>query len=127
MISVILSIGSNCGDRKHFVEEAIQWLKTLLIETKHSEIYETPCALKQGKPYINAVMEGYFSGDAFQLNELLKDKEKEMGRTSKCRENGDVPIDIDIVICDRVIFKEWDYRQKFFRIGYEQLGGKFLQ
>ena len=121
MISVVISIGSNCGDRDKSVEEAIAWLRHILMQVKSSEIYETPCAMKVGKPYKNGVVSGFYSGDAFQLNDLLKDKEREMGRSSECREKGDVPIDMDIVICDNEVFKEWDYRQKFFRIGYEQL------
>lgn len=121
MISVTISIGSNCGDRKGSVVKAIQWLETILMQIRCSEVYETPCALHEGKPYINAVMEGFFSGDAFQLNDLLKEKEREMGRSEKCREKGDVPIDIDIVICDNVVYKPWDYRQKFFNIGYSQI------
>lgn len=121
MISVTIGIGSNCGDRKELVNEAISWLKSVLMQTKCSEIYETPCALKVGKPYMNAVLTGFYSGDAFQLNDLLKEREREMGRTAACREKGDVPIDMDIVVCDNEVFKPWDYRQKFFRIGYEEI------
>lgn len=121
MVSIVLSIGSNCGDRETSVKKAISWLETILIESECSEIYETPCALKQGKPYVNAVMKGFYQGDGIQLESLLKDKEREMGRSSKCREKGDVPIDIDIVVCDGTIYKPWDYRQKFFQIGYHQL------
>lgn len=101
--------------------EAIYWIKTILNQTKCSEIYETPCALQQGKPYLNAVVKGFYQGTGQELEEILKDKEREMGRTSKCREKGEVPIDIDIVILDGDIAKAWDYRQKFFQIGYSQI------
>lgn len=121
MINVTLGVGSNCGDRMKLVEQALEWLKSVLIETKVSSIYETPCAKKVGKPYVNVVVQGFYSGDAFQLNDLLKEKEHEMGRTAECKAKGDVPIDIDIVICDGTIYKPWDYRQKFFRIGYEEI------
>ena len=121
MISVVIGIGSNCGDRNQSVSRSIAWLETLLMQTKCSRIYETPCALKIGKPYMNAVVKGYFNGDAFQLNDLLKEKEHERGRNAECREKGDVPVDMDIVICDNQIYKPWDFRQKFFRIGYEEI------
>lgn len=121
MITVVLGIGSNCGDRKESVEKTVSWLRTILIQVRSSEIYETPCALKAGRPYMNAVVSGVFQGDGFQLESLLKDREYEMGRTSECREKGDVPVDIDIVICDGEIWKEWDYRQKFFQIGFSQI------
>ena len=123
MISVTISVGSNCGNREESVKKAVGWLRTILLDPKCSSVYETPCALKAGKPYMNAVIEGFFSGDAFQLNDLLKEKEREMGRNSQCREKGDVPIDMDIVICDREVFKSWDFRQKFFQFGYAQIKG----
>ena len=123
MISVTIGIGSNCGNRKSSVKHAVDWLKSILMQTKCSEIYETPCALKIGKPYMNAVITGFSSGDGFQLEDLLKDKEREMGRNKRSRLSGDVPIDMDIVICDGEILKEWDYRQKFFQIGYKAIGG----
>lgn len=121
MISVVLSIGSNCGDRPSLVKETIEWLKTVLIQMDYSDIYETPCALKAGKPYMNAVVKGFFQGDGMDLESMLKDKEREMGRDQKCREKGDVPVDIDIVIENGGIIKPWDFRQKFFQTGYSQL------
>lgn len=121
MVSVVISIGSNCGDRRTKVKTAIEWLSTILIQIKKSDIYETPCALKTGKPYMNSVIEGYFQGTGIELEELLKTKEHEMGRTPECRAGGEVPIDMDIVICDREILKPWDYRQKFFLIGYTSI------
>ena len=121
MISVVLSVGSNCGDRVSLVTEALAWLKNILIQPESSDIYETPCAKIKGRPYINAVIKGFYQGDGFQLQEMLKEKEHEMGRNAQCKEKGEVPIDIDIVVMDGEIIKEWDYRQKFFSIGYSQL------
>lgn len=121
MISVVIGIGSNFGNRQAMVEQAIEWLKKQLIQTRCSRIYETPCALKVGKPYMNAVIKGFFQGDAFQLEDLMKDKEREMGRTQECRSKGDVPIDMDLVVCDGTIYKDWDFKQKFFRIGFEEI------
>ena len=121
MVSVIIGVGSNCGNRKELVETAISWLKGILMQVECSDIYETPCALKVGKPYLNAVVKGFYNGDGMQLQDVLKDKEKVMGRTAACRDKGDVPIDMDIVVCNEEIWKEWDFRQKFFKIGYDQI------
>ena len=121
MVSVVISIGANCGDRKKAVENAIVWLKTILMQVECSDIYETPCAKQNGNPYMNAVMKGFYEGDGIELDDILKQKEHELGRTSECRQRGDVPIDIDIVLMNGGVVKEWDYRQKFFKIGYSQL------
>ena len=103
------------------MEDGIKWLESILSQVRRSSIYETSCARHSGKPYINAVVEGYFQGNGLELEDLLKKKEKEMGRTIACREKGDVPIDMDIVMMDGEILKPWDFRQKFFQIGFSQL------
>lgn len=125
MVKVVISIGSNCGDRNTLVEEAIEWLKTILIQTECSSIYETPCAKNTGNSYLNAVMSGYYQAEGIDvkdsLEELFKEKEHRMGRTAKCREAGEVPIDIDLVILNGDVVKAWDYRQKFFQIGYQEI------
>lgn len=121
MVEVVISIGSNCGDRRKMVEKAVEWLKSILMQTSCSGIYETPCARHTDVTYLNAVVKGYYSGTGFELDDILKGKEHEMGRTAECREAGKVPIDMDIVICDGEVLKDWDYRQKFFRIGFEQI------
>lgn len=125
MVKLVISIGSNCGDRKALVEEALIWLKRLLIEPQSSSIYETPCAKNSGKPYMNAVISGIYQREGIDvkdyLENLLKDKEQKMGRTAQCREKGEVPIDMDIVILNGDIVRPWDYRQKFFQIGYQEI------
>ena len=125
MVRVVISIGSNCGDRKSLVEEAIAWLKTILIQTQYSSVYETPCAKNIGRPYMNAVISGYYQAEGIDvkdsLEELLKEKEHEMGRTAQCRESGEVPIDMDVVLLNGDIVRPWDYRQKFFQKGYHEI------
>lgn len=121
MVSVVISIGSNCGDRKALVMEAIDWLHSLLMQFQSSSVYETPCAKLEGRRYMNAVVRGFYEGDGIELESILKDKEHQMGRTSECRNRGDVPIDMDIVLLNNDITKPWDYRQKFFKIGFDQI------
>ena len=121
MLSVVISVGSNCGDRREMVKMGIEWLKTKLMEMKYSSIYETPCALKSGSAYMNAVVSGFYEGVGYDLDDELKLKEQEMGRTAECRARGEVPIDMDIVMENGEVVKEWDYRQKFFRIGYGEI------
>ena len=121
MLSVVISVGSNCGDRKANVKRGLEWLKSILMQTKCSGIYETPCALKSGLSYMNAVISGYYEGPGYDLDDRLKLKERELGRTAQCRERGEVPIDLDIVMENNEVVKDWDFRQKFFQIGYREI------
>lgn len=122
MVSVVISIGSNYGDRKASILYAIEWLrKEVLSQMKVSDIYETPCALNGDKTYLNAVVSGYYQGTGIDLEDLLKDKEHKMGRTFALREKRLVPIDIDLVVMNGSVVKDWDFRQNFFQIGYNQI------
>lgn len=121
MISVVISVGSNCGDRRSNVQKGADWLKSILMQAECSRIYETECAVGKEKPYYNAVLKGFYEGDGIMLDELIKEKEREMGRDAGCRERGDVPIDIDIVIENGGVVKPWDFRQKFFQTGYSEI------
>lgn len=124
MVKVIVGIGSNCGNRKENITKTIDWLRSLLTDFKCSQIYETPAVGKISRPYLNAVAEGIFENEILVLNRLLKEQEKEMGRDEECRKREDVPIDIDIVIADEVVIKPWDYNQRFFRIGFDEIINK---
>lgn len=122
MPSFVISLGSNCGDRKANINKAIELIrKDLIPDLKVSEIYETPCVGKAGNPYMNAVAKGNYSFPEEILSRHLKSIETQMGRNKECRLKGDVPIDIDIVMKNSLILKDWDYRQRFFKIGYEDL------
>lgn len=122
MNEIIASIGSNCGDRKKNVALALLELNSLLQPGfVSSEIYETTCARHSGKDYMNAVVKGYFLGDLRELVAGLKTIEEKMGRNLDCRKRGDVPVDIDVVVWNGEILKDWDFRQKFFKRGLEQI------
>lgn len=120
MIKVLLSIGSNYGEREQNVSLAAKNLSKILFFFKESPVYETEGAgLKSGMTrYYNCVVEGYFPRTLEELETLLKRMEKEAGRDATRRERGEVPLDIDIVVADSVILKEWDFKQQFFQYGY---------
>ena len=118
---LILSIGSNCGNREKAVEDAIIWLSEKLNGIKSSPVYETACACKSGRPYMNAVVVGTTNLSLKDFDFILKGYELSYGRDASCRERGDVPIDIDIVVADGTVLRSWDYRQRFFTLGLEFL------
>lgn len=61
-ISVVLSLGSNCGDRERSVGEAMTWLSGILGDYMESEIYETLPVGHSGANYMNAVVSGSYPG-----------------------------------------------------------------
>ena len=122
-MNLIVSVGSNCGHRYENVEKAIKEIENLLEGgLRCSDIYETPCALDKGFPYMNAVISGEYDGSLYEAEKKFKALEIKLGRTQESRLKSEVPIDIDIVVADGVVVKEWDYRQNFFKIGAEMVG-----
>ena len=122
MTVVAISLGSNCGNRELSISLAADWLCGILQDYRKSHTYETPCALNsQNRHYLNCVIIGKTELSISSLDRKLKEYEETHGRDSACRESGEVPVDIDIVIFDGEIIKKWDYRQRFFQIGYKEL------
>ena len=123
-MKLVISLGSNWGDREKQIRKAIEWLNRITEKTISSSLYETPCVTGGEVSYINAVFSGESNSDLQSLSALIKEYEMKEGRDQIRRLNGEVPIDIDIVMVDNQIIKEWDYRQHFFKIGYEEINIK---
>lgn len=119
MTELVLSLGSNCSHEN--VEKAIEWLASQLNEISCSGLYETPPAKGKGDNYVNAVIMANTSLQLEELNRSFKEYERRVGRDDDCRRTDCVPIDIDIVIYEGKVVREWDYRQDFFKIGYRML------
>lgn len=124
---VILSLGSNCGDRRTMLSRAVEWLDGRLSAMETSDFYETPAlADKEGRcsnpTYMNAVVRGIYYGDGpLALQIEAKQYEEAAGRDTAARACGCVPIDIDVVISDGTVLRERDAASRFFTIGLEQL------
>lgn len=116
---LVLSIGSNISSTH--VNKAIEWLSNRLTNMSVSDVYQTPAVKTGTRTYSNAVACGNFTGNCDEFDAELKRYEFSCGRDEQARQRGDVPIDIDIVVADGTILRDWDYRQSFFRIGYNQI------
>jgi len=96
--SVILSLGSNMGDRVKYVEEAIENLKNLGTVRRVSSMYETdPMYVTDQGPFLNACIELGTALGPVDLLDAVKGIEQRMGRTF-VQEKGPRNIDIDIVL-----------------------------
>lgn len=119
---VVLSLGSNCGDRENNVAGAIDWLRLhVLSDCECSEIYETLPVGHSGSNYINAVVAGFYSGCLEDLERLCKEYERSNGRDEESRKLNMVPVDIDVVIADGDVLRERDFKCSFFQKGYHEL------
>lgn len=118
---VIIVVGSNFQNPRKNVTDAIAHLERYWKVSQKSEIYSTPDFIGGGKEYYNAVVEFETEEDIEHLNKSLKAYERSQGRNNKMKQDGKVPIDIDIVVYDGSIVRPKDFHTKYFKIGYNQL------
>lgn len=104
MHTVYLSLGSNIGNRKRLVSEAVELLgKRVGHVTKRSSLYETdPWGFSSPNKFINACVCCETSLSPHEVLWTTQAIEKELGRTGKSinGEYKDRVIDIDILLYD---------------------------
>ena len=96
---VFLSLGSNIGERRKRIEQAIEALEREgLVAVHRSSIYETePVGLESQPYYLNAVVSARTNLEPLDLLAMCKRIEAQMGRTQSVR-FGPRVIDIDILL-----------------------------
>lgn len=108
MTVAYLGIGSNLGNRKENIEKAIALLKeNNIVVLKCSTIIETDPVggPPKQKKFLNGVLKIETQFSPQELLNLLKQIEQKIGRV-KTVFNGPRPIDLDILIYDRLNVKK---------------------
>ncbi len=111
-VTCYLGLGSNIGDRRANLAEALQHLGQLpAIEiVKTSSIYETaPVGPRDQPDFFNQVVQAEVTCSPRQLLELLQKIEQDMGRVRR-RRWGERIIDIDILLYGDETMDEPDFQ-----------------
>lgn len=112
MINCYIGLGSNLGDRRQNIKQALSSLKKTksISVSKVSKVYQTlPIGgPKQGK-YLNAAVKLKTSLGPHKLLRLLKRIEKDLGRTKSVRWGARV-IDLDILLYEDQIIQQKDLK-----------------
>ena len=103
MAVVYLGLGSNLGDRRKNIQQAIEELKLNgFVVEKVSTIIETdPVGGPSQEKYLNAVIKGQTELPPEELLSITQSIEKKLGRV-KTVVDGPRTIDIDILLYDRI-------------------------
>ncbi len=103
MANIYLALGTNLGDREGNLKQALVRLAPFVHVTRMSSIYETePVGVREQPWFLNQVIAGTTTLSPIDLLRRVKRIEIEMGRTETIR-FGPRPIDIDILLYDRLI------------------------
>lgn len=106
MHSYYLHLGSNQGDRKEFLQKALQLISEKIgtINLK-SNIYETePWGIKEQENFLNMAIEVKSTKSPKELIQNIKSIESSLG-SSKSVKWGPRSIDIDVLYCDDLIIE----------------------
>jgi 2-amino-4-hydroxy-6-hydroxymethyldihydropteridine diphosphokinase len=103
MATIYLALGANLGDRAQNLRAALAQIRTSVQITRVSSIYETePWGVREQPWFLNLVCAGTTTLSPVDLLRRAKKIENEMGRAEGIR-FGPRPIDIDILMYDRLI------------------------
>jgi len=107
MIDVFLLLGSNLGDRKAYLEQAIVYIKTDIAPiVNRSSVYETQSWGKTDEPdYLNQVIRLKSDMPAHDLLERILHIEQMMGRKREVKWGSRI-IDIDILFYGKAIIND---------------------
>lgn len=98
MSKIYLSLGSNIGDTKKNLLDALELLKKKITITKISSFYETePVGYKDQAWFLNIALEGETPLAPYELLRFTQSIEQKMGRVKLIR-FGPRNIDIDILL-----------------------------
>ena len=105
---VALGLGSNLGDSRRLILEAIKALEELLSELRTASFYETePLYVTDQARFINTVVTGFFSVSPGELMQCINDIESRLGRDrSQERRWGERYLDIDILLFGDLVVRE---------------------
>lgn len=95
--TVVISLGSNLGDREWFLRAAIDELRRVIHVVRVSRIRETEPVDAPPPRYLNCVVAGYTELSPEALLHALQQIEKHLGRRRRYR-NGPRTIDLDLIL-----------------------------
>ncbi|MGN0211975.1 MAG: 2-amino-4-hydroxy-6-hydroxymethyldihydropteridine diphosphokinase [Muribaculaceae bacterium] len=121
MNQLVLSIGSNSRDREWQIRHCIEWLRHTLSNVRVSTIYNSVAVNNRDADYLNAVMIAKTKKNFDDISSLMKQYEMVCGRTPASKLQGEIPIDIDIVLWNDDVLRQRDFAQQYFQRGWQEL------
>lgn len=107
---VVLSLGSNMGDREVYLQQAMRFLKEKFqVNVQQSSLYETePWGFETEHKFLNCCVLFESSKNANEILEITQRIERDIGRSKKSKEKNyqSREIDIDILYVGDLIIRQ---------------------
>ncbi|MDR2757932.1 MAG: 2-amino-4-hydroxy-6-hydroxymethyldihydropteridine diphosphokinase [Spirochaetaceae bacterium] len=107
-IPVVLGLGSNQGDSRGILRDALGVLREILGEIRIASFFETdPLQVTDQSRFLNTALGGRYRGEPRELLEHIHRVEARFGRDRKKeRRWGERPLDIDILLFGGLVLSE---------------------
>ena len=106
MHHIFLALGSNIGNRKQYIEEAVRLLREQLHDIIIAPLYETkPRYFEDQQNFLNTVLSSFTDLEPQELLQFTQTVQEKVGRVERFR-NGPREIDIDILFYDKEMYKD---------------------
>ena len=118
---VIIGLGSNWKSEVH-IQQANRLLMDYFEEIHFSEpVYTEPIGMSQSNLFLNQVAIAYTFRPIEEVKTALKLMEKQLGRTPQSKQQGIIPIDIDLLQWDNLLLKSDDLERDYIKNGIESI------
>lgn len=122
MNKAIISLASNRDNGDAILKCTIEKLSQNNMATRFSKCYRTaPVGTCSKRFYWNCTGIIETELDLSQIKNLYKTMERQAGRMSDSKQNGDIPLDIDIVVWNSEIIRPGDWEQSYFQKGLNMI------
>jgi 2-amino-4-hydroxy-6-hydroxymethyldihydropteridine diphosphokinase len=97
---IVLGLGSNNGDSRLILKDAIAALSAKIRQLRSASVYKTaPMYVLDQPDFFNTAVSGYFDGSAFELLAFVNEIEADFGRNRSLEQRfGMRTLDIDILL-----------------------------
>ena len=92
--------------------------------TKTSSIYNSEADNHRDPDYLNAVMTGECKLDFETISKKVKEYETVCGRTPASKLEGNVPMDLDIMMWNGEVVRPVDFAKAYFQQGWNEINGE---
>ena len=124
---VVIGLGSNWNGEEQ-IKAADKLLKNYFNKISFSEgVYTEPIGMSQSNLFFNQVAIAYTSRSIEEVKIALKSMEKQLGRTPHSKQQGIIPIDIDLLQWNDQIFKPKDLEIAYIRQGIDAISFGMLK
>lgn len=121
MAEYVVCIGSNTLSEEDFIGVLSPLSRCADIKASSSVSISPDVSSRSQLPYRNMVVRCVTSLPHEELRAFFSGIENDYGRTPLSKSSGIMPLDIDIVVADGIVISPDDFRQPYFRKGWEEI------